>query len=117
MPIIQHNALPMPKAVDKISARSLVSSENGAKSLTVREVIIHPGSVGRLHTHPTDQAIMVRAGAIQMIVGDEVQTVRSGFTMVAPPGVPHKLINNLWVPATLLIIDAADNLETDYLEE
>ncbi len=117
MPIIEHSALPMPKAVHKISARSLVSSENGAKSLTVREVIIHPGSVGRLHTHPTDQAIMVRAGAIQMIVGDEVQTVRSGFTMVAPPGVPHKLINNLWVPATLLVIDATDNLETDYLEE
>ena len=60
---------------------------------------------------------MVRAGAIQMIVGDENQTVRSGFTMVAPPGVPHKLINNLWVSATLLIIDATDNLETDYLEE
>ena len=117
MPIIPASAVPMRKAVDKIRARSLVSSEHGAKSLTVREVIIQPGSMGRLHTHPTDQAIMVTAGAIQMIVGDETQTVRSGFTMVAPPGVPHKLINNLWVPATLLVIDATGNLETNFLEE
>ena len=117
MPIIEQNALQMSKPVDKISVRSLVSSENGTESLTVRELIIYPGAVGRLHTHPSDQVIMVRAGAVQIIAGDEIKTVRSGSTLVAPPGVPHKIINRLWVPATLLVIDATCNLESTYLED
>ena len=77
---------------------------------------LHPGWEGRLHTHPTDIAIMVTGGAVQMVVGDEIHTVRTGFTMVAPPGVPHKLINQLWVPVRLLVIYPTTALETDVLE-
>jgi mannose-6-phosphate isomerase-like protein (cupin superfamily) len=36
--------------------------------------------------------------------------------MVAPPGVPHKLINQLWVPVRLLVIYPTTDLETDVLE-
>ncbi len=51
-----------------------------------------------------------------MIVGNEVRTVRSGNTLLAPPGTPYKLINNTWVPARLLMIFPADQLETKVLE-
>ena len=57
------------------------------------------------------------AGAVQLIVGDEVQTVRSGNTMAAPAGVPHRVVNNLWVAATMLVIDATNDLSTQYLED
>jgi quercetin dioxygenase-like cupin family protein len=116
MPIIDHSTRSMPRPTDKRSTRELVTEEHGATSLTIREMIIHPGSEGRLHTHPTDQAIMVMEGSIQMVVGEEVQTVRSGYTMLAPPGMPHKLVNNTWVPARLLITDVTNDLETSYLE-
>jgi quercetin dioxygenase-like cupin family protein len=51
-----------------------------------------------------------------MIVGTEVRTVRSGNTLLAPPGTPYKLINNTWVPARLLMIFPSTQLEKKLLE-
>ena len=116
MPIIEHSTRPMPEPVGKRSARSLVGGQDGAKSLSIREIVVHPGSEGRLHTHTSDQAIMVMEGAIQLVLGDEVRTVRSGFTLLAPPGVAHKLVNDYWVPARMLVISPTNDLETDFLE-
>ena len=116
MPIIEHSSIRMPAAVDYRRERSLVSWEDGAVSLTIKEVELHPGWEGRLHTHPTDLAIMVMAGAVQMIIDDETRTIRAGSTLLAPPGVPHKLINQLWVPVQLLITYPSTDLETDFLE-
>ena len=116
MPIIEHSSIPMPAAVNYRAERSFVSPAQGAASLTVKEVDLHPGWQGRLHTHSTDQAIMVMAGAIQLILDDELRTVRAGCTLLAPPGVPHKLVNQLWIPVKLLVIYPAVELETDYLE-
>ena len=116
MPIIEHSGIPMPAAVDGRAERLFVSPEQGALALTVKEVDLHPGWVGRLHTHPTDQAIMVLDGAVQLILGDELRTVRAGCTLFAPPGVSHKLVNKLWIPVKLLVIHPAVDLATDYLE-
>lgn len=117
MPIIQHSAQPVSEHDDYTKVRPLVTKEQGAASLTVSEVVMEPGATGRLHTHPTDVAIMMLEGSIQMIVGEEVRTVRSGYTLLAPPGVPHKLINNTWVAARMLVICPTDQLETHFLEE
>ncbi len=117
MPIIQQSTLQMSKPIDKVSTRSLVSRQDGTESLTVRELIIYPGAVGRLHTHPTDQVIIVTMGARQRSAGDEGQPGRSRTPPIAPPGSTPKLIKKLWVPATLLVIDSTCNLESNYLED
>ena len=116
MPIIEHGTVPMPVVIDRQCQRALVSKQQGAQSLTINEVELHPGWEGRLHTHPTDVAIMVMAGAVQMVLGNELRTVRTGFTLFAPPGVPHKLVNHLWIPVRVLVICPTTELETDYLE-
>lgn len=116
MPIIEHSTVRMSATVDCRAERTFVSADQGAVSLTVKEVELHPGWEGRLHTHPTDIAIMVSAGAVQLIIGDELRTVRAGCTLFAPPGVPHKLINKLWIPVRLLVTYPTTDLETDYLE-
>ena len=116
MPIIEHSAVPMPGAVDRQRLRALVSKQQGAQSLTINEVELQPGWEGRLHTHPTDVAIMVMSGAVQMVIDDDIRTVRSGYTLLAPPGVPHKLINQLWIPVRILVICPTTSLQTDYLE-
>ena len=116
MPIIEHSTVRMPEVRDHRRQRVLVSKENGAASLTIKELEVHPGWEGRLHTHPIDIAIMVMAGAVQMIFADETRTVRAGSTLLAPPGVPHKLVNNLWMPVRMLVIYSASDLETDFLE-
>ena len=116
MPIIDHSIQPIPQPTEKNSVRTLVGSKHGAESLTVNEMVLNPGVEGRLHTHTADQAIMVMEGSVQMIVGEEVETVRSGHTLLAPPGVPHKLVNNTWVPARMLVIFPTISLETSYIE-
>ena len=116
MPVIEHSNIPMSEVVNYQSERTLVSNVQGAVSLTIKELELQPGWEGRLHTHPTDIAIMVTAGALQMVLEDEVTTVRPGTTMLAPPGVPHKLVNKLWIPVRMLITYPATDLTTDYLE-
>ena len=116
MPIINHNNQPMMQTDEFASLRPLVTKDHGATSLTVQEVTIKPGMAGRLQTHPVDIAFMILEGSIQMIVGDEVRTVRSGNTLLAPPGTPYKLVNNTWVPARLLMIFPAAQLEKTVLE-
>ena len=116
MPIIDHSTQPMPAPVDKRSSRSLVSSQHGATALSIQEVVVHPGGGERLHTHPTDEAVMITEGSVQLFVGDEVRTVRSGYTMLAPRGIPHRVVNNTWVAAKMLVICPTDRLETDFVE-
>ena len=117
MPVIDHSTQPMPDPTDKQAVRALVSAEHGTKALSISELIVQPGSVGQLHTHDADEAVMVMEGSIQFVVGDEVQTVRSGYSMVAPPGTPHKLVNNTWVPARMLVTHPTNELGTEIVEE
>jgi len=116
MPLIEHSEIRMPAAVGNHRERTFISKEQGAVSLTIKEVELYPGWEGRLHTHPTDIAIMVMVGAVQLVLGDEVSTIRAGTTMFAPPGVPHKLVNQLWIPVRMLVTYPTTDLETDYLE-
>ena len=116
MPIIDHATIRLTPAMERGRERYLVSKDLGAVSLTVKEVEISPGYEGRMHTHPVDVSIQVTSGAIQIILGDEIRTVRAGTTLLAPPGVPHKLIHHLWTPALLLITYPSAELETDHLE-
>ena len=116
MPIIDHADVRLAPVMERVRERYLVSKDIGAVSLTVKEVEITPGWEGRMHTHPVDVAIQVLSGAIQVILGGEVRTVRAGTTLFAPPGVPHKLIHHLWTPALLLITYPSSELETDHLE-
>ena len=116
MPIIRHTEQPVLKSEEFATIRPLVTKQHGAVSLTVQEVTLTPGMAGRLQTHPVDIAFMMLEGSLQMIVGDEVQTVRAGNTLLAPPGTPYQLINQTWVPARLLMIFPADHLETKVLE-
>ena len=116
MPIIEHSSVRMPPVVEYHRERSVVSQDTGARSLTIKEVELHPGWEGRLHTHPTDIAMMVTVGAIQVMIGDHVETVRAGCTILAPPGVPHKLVNRLWIPTRMWVTYPTPELETSYLE-
>ncbi|MQF70069.1 cupin domain-containing protein [SAR202 cluster bacterium AD-804-J14_MRT_500m] len=116
MPIIDHSVQPTIQLGDRRATRSLVDSSNGAISLTITEMIINPGYIGHLHTHNTEQAITVLEGSIQLIAEDQIQTVRSGHTLFAPAGTPHKLVNNTWIPARLHVVYPSITLKTNYLE-
>ncbi len=116
MPIIDHVDVSWTPTTERVRERYLVSQAQGAVSLTIKEVEVSPGWESRVHTHPVDVSIQVMTGAIQALVGEEVRTVRSGTTLLVPPGVPYQLLNHLWTPATLLVTYPSVDLETDDLE-
>ena len=116
MAIIEHTNIATPPVADRQRERTLVSAADGAASLTIKEVTLHPGYEGRLHTHDVDIAIMVMSGAVQIVDDNDVRTVRAGCTLLAPPGRPHKLINPLWTPVQLLVTYPSSQLKTSYLE-
>ena len=116
MPIIDHVDVSWSSPMERVRERYFVSKAQGAASLTVKEVEVRPGWENRLHTHPVDVSIQVTAGAIQVLVGEEVRTVRSGTTLVIPPGVPHQLMNHLWTPAMMLVTYPTVELETEHLD-
>lgn len=116
MPIINHAQQPLLESKEFSTIRPLVTKDHGAAALTIQEVTIKPGMAGHLQSHPIDIAFMMLEGSLQMIVGDEIRTVRAGNTLLAPPGTPYKLLNNTWVTARLLMIFPAVTLETKVLE-
>ena len=116
MPIIDHSDVRLAPTTERVRERYLVSKDLGAVSLTVKEVEISPGWEGRMHPHPIDVSIQVLSGAIQIILDDEVRTVRAGTTLLVPPLVPYKMIHHLWTPVLLLITYPSSELQTDYLE-
>ncbi len=116
MPIIDHRTQPPPEAVDGRESRRFVTKDAGAASLTVGELVMHHGSALRLHTHPTDEAIILVEGAVQMVVGDETRTVTPGHTLLAPPGTPHRLVNNSGADAKMYTIFPTDNPTTTYVD-
>ena len=103
MPIIDHSDVRLAPTTERVRERYLVSKDLGAVSLTVKEVEISPGWEGRMHTHPIDVSIQILSGAIQIILDDEVRTVRAGTTLLVPPLVPYKMIHHLWTPVLLLL--------------
>ncbi len=116
MPIIDHRTQPQMEPVDGRESRRFITKESGAASLTVGELVMHDGAALRLHTHPTDEAIVLLEGSVEMVVGDESRTVTTGHTLLAPPGTPHKLVNNSGGDARMFTIFPTDNPTTTYLE-
>ena len=116
MPVIDHSERRMPKTEGKIASRDMVSAEDGARALSISEIIVEPGYAGALHSHDVDQALMVIEGSVQFIVGGETRSVRSGYTMLAPPGVPHRVVNNTWVAARMLAIQPANDAKTTFAD-
>jgi quercetin dioxygenase-like cupin family protein len=116
MPIIDNNTTPMPEPEDGRSSRRFVSKEAGAANVTVGELVMQSGAALRLHAHPTDEAIILLEGEVEMVVGDESRLVTPGHTLLAPPGTPHRLVNNTGAPVRMYTIFPTDNPTTEYVD-
>ena len=115
MPIINNSDTPY-EAADGRKARRFVNKDAGAANLTVGELVMEGGSALRLHTHPTDEAIVLLEGSVEMVVGDESRTVSAGHTLLAPPNTPHRLINHSDAEARMYTIFPTDNPTTTFVD-
>ena len=56
---------------------------------TLHYSTIKPGAGAPLHTHETDELIVVLEGSIEGRIGNSSKVVRVNQTMVIPKGIPH----------------------------
>lgn len=69
--------------------------ERTGEAFTIVETVVAPGKlVAPLHTHRQDEAFLVVAGEIGLLVGDEELRAREGDLLVGPAGVPHTFWND-----------------------
>jgi quercetin dioxygenase-like cupin family protein len=77
---------------------------------------VAPGKGVPRHTHTReDEALFVLSGELEATVGDEIFTLRTGETLVAPRNIPHQLRNSGNVPNHYLIMFSPAGFE-EFLE-
>ncbi len=64
------------------------------QSLSVGTADVYPGQSTPCHTHDYEHEVWyVLSGSGLVVVGDEQIQLSPGTVVVAPPGVPHQLVN------------------------
>ncbi|MCR5215468.1 MAG: cupin domain-containing protein [Lachnospiraceae bacterium] len=56
------------------------------------EITFEKGARGNLHSHPHIQQTYVAAGAFEFTVGDEVNVVKQGDSVLIPSGATHGVL-------------------------
>jgi quercetin dioxygenase-like cupin family protein len=74
--------------------RVLLSPSKQNTKIAMGTADVYPGQSTPLHTHDTEEeAWYVLSGHGVVVLDDEIVTVAPGVVVVAPPGVPHQLVN------------------------
>ncbi len=117
MPILDKSAVEMAEMYPGFKRWSVVDGTRGSTQLSIAEVVMEPGSSPPLHSHPTEEAILIAAGDLEAHIGDETHPVTAGQFVLAPPGVKHGFANNTDTPALIYGIHPTPNVQTTWDEE
>jgi mannose-6-phosphate isomerase-like protein (cupin superfamily) len=92
---------------------SLKGADHGA---TISLILDHsePGQGPRLHRHPNDETWVVDEGNLTFQLGEDRFHVGPGDIVIAPPGVPHKFINDGPGNSRLVCIHASPTMSTEW---
>lgn len=101
---------------DGVQTRMFVSSATGASQLTVFEQWCAPRCGAPDHIHAVEEVLRVLAGAAQIWVGGDFQTVNEGESVIIPAGIQHGFRNVSEGQLHTLAILAAPIFEVHYSE-
>jgi len=90
------------------------------KDISITMGILAPHSQNDLHTHEGFEILYIISGFGKFVVDNKVYEIKSDYLLIAPPGVPHRQINEsddamkmlaIWTPPVLGkdVIDRALN--------
>jgi quercetin dioxygenase-like cupin family protein len=102
----------------RVGVRTLmtVSATTGASQLTVFEQWCDPGVGAPLHIHAVEEVLRVLTGIAEFQVGDEVQMVQPGESVIIPAGIAHGFTNASNAVLHTQAILAAPIFEVHYLD-
>src|SRR5919108_5809311 len=100
MPIIQKQDLTKREGSSPgLEVYDLVDAAQGSHSLKIGELTIAPNSRVPRHIHPnTEEAMIILAGTLEVVLGEQRITVGPGDTILAPAGTVHGFLNRAHEP-------------------
>jgi quercetin dioxygenase-like cupin family protein len=78
--------------------------------------VVGPGDVGALHRHPTDEAIFIDDGELEVRIGDRVERIGPEEVAFVPRNVPHGWKNVGTTELRLRAVFPSDVLAIEMLE-
>ena len=111
MPVLSRSDSDGQQIFPGVELRELLSGELGARSLTVLDITMSQGSEVTTHIHPTEEAMIIVDGELEAVLGDDVVTVSSGQTVLAPAGVKHGFVNRSGAPLRIMAIHPTNKVE------
>jgi len=115
MPVLDSDS-PEVEVAPGFQRRELVSGERGSESLTVADATLVPNGQAPLHTHPTEEAMVILEGEAVAWLGDDTITVTKGQTVLAPAGVKHGFTNKSGKPVRIMAIFPTGKVERTLVE-
>ena len=90
MAVFYHESLPV-HTVPRIQTRILVGDDSGAATTTIWEQWIEPGGHIPLHYHEVEEVLILLAGSVELVMGDQQEVVSAPATIVIAPHLVHGL--------------------------
>ena len=116
MPVLNRSDVEMQEISPGVERWEIVSGELGADSLTVADLTLAPGSRAPTHIHPTEEAMIIVDGELEAVLGDDVVTVSSGQTVLAPAGVKHGFVNRSSSSARVMGVFPTGKVERTFVD-
>ena len=88
MPIVDHSRVPETPWRPHYHMWMITGSNDGI-DCTLHYSTVEPASGAPLHTHETDELIVILEGRMEARSGAERRTVGADHTLVIPKGMPH----------------------------
>lgn len=82
----------------------IATPSQGATDVEVWRSSVAPGSSTPLHRHESEEIFVVLQGSGVAEIGDQRLPFRAPATVIAPPGVPHRIVNTGDVPTDSIVI-------------
>lgn len=76
----------------------------GAQQAEVWRTRVAPGSSTPLHRHESEEIFVVLRGSGVAEIGDRRLPFEAPATVIAPPGIPHRIVNTGDVPTDSIVI-------------
>ena len=93
MPIVDHNNTPETPWRPNYRKWDITREGDGTTSSSVAYSVVGVGAGAPLHTHESDEFIVILEGTAEARLGDDVRKVGAEHTLVIPPNVPHAFTN------------------------
>ena len=113
MPIIKNEDVERIERAPGVMRWERVNEERGARGLIVGELEFAPGSSMPPHVHPNEEAMLITAGTLEAIWGDETHIVEVGDVVLAPAGIKHTFANRSSEPGRVVFIHPVLEIVTE----